>query len=32
MQSNFELWESIQKMSNEELEKYYKYQGYIEKY
>jgi predicted glycosyltransferase involved in capsule biosynthesis len=32
MQSNFELWESIQKMSNEELKKYYKYQKYLEKY
>ena len=32
MQENFNLWESIQKMTGEELKQYYSNQKYIEKY
>lgn len=32
MQSNFSLWEEIQKMTTEELKQYYQNQKYLEKY
>ena len=32
MEKNFEVWESIQNMSGEELKEYYSNQEYLKKY